>query len=113
MVVLVTKFDVDHYRHVDVLLRFNHIYDPKIALHNISDVHVLAHVQSLRAYEFGHARKTFFPTSTAAACRFDECEGAPLVTLNVRAETEFVVLIAGMYRIQTKLDLQKAKKCLG
>lgn len=49
-IVQVAKFGIIRYRHKDLLLRDSQINDAGISLWDVSDAHVLSHVQSLRAY---------------------------------------------------------------
>lgn len=108
MVVRVTKFDVSNYRHVDVLLRVNRIKDPEIAFRDISNAHVLFHVQSFCTYVFDHPRESLSLTSTTAASRSEACEGSLSSTPRVLGEAVAVVLLVERYRLQTLHDLQKA-----
>lgn len=68
--VWVTKFDVAHYCHKDVLLRLNHTNDPEIALCNISEANILSLVQFFRAFSFNHAIGSLSVTTTAEVSRF-------------------------------------------
>lgn len=55
----VTKIDVAQYHHENVLPKVNQINEPDIALHDISDAHILSFVQFFLAYGSDHTGKQF------------------------------------------------------
>lgn len=75
--VRVTKFDVAHYLHKNLILKLNQICKPEILLHNKIDGHAPCIVQFLREYGSKHARRTLSVIATTASSRFEKNKAAP------------------------------------
>lgn len=108
MVVRVTKFDVDHYRHQGMLLWVNKIKDLEVLLCDIDNAHVLSLAQSFRAVGFENTRATLSVTITVMANRFETCEGAPWDSHHIPVGATFVFLFNERHWLQALYDLQKA-----
>lgn len=106
----VTKLDVTHYRHLNVLFKVNRINNSEIALRKISDAHVLSLVLSFRAHGSDNTRGTRSVTTTAVESRYKEHENAASAIFRDLDEAVYVVLLGGWHQLQALRELWKAEK---
>lgn len=103
-----TEFDVTHYCHEDKLIRVNQINDPEILFHDTSDVRDLSLLKSFQIYSCDHARGILSVTTTAAASRFEESDGAPSAPPRDIDEAASVDQVVERRRLQALQNLQNA-----
>lgn len=107
MTVQVTKVDVTHYRHEDLLLKVHQINDSEIQLGDVSDSYVLFVVQSFCVYGFGQARGTIPVTTTTMATLSEPCEGALENIFCIFDKATSVVLPGRRHQFYVLPDLRK------
>lgn len=104
-----TKFDVAHCHHQDLLFRVNQNEDTEISLLDISDAYAHFLARSIRAYGLKNARKTLFFTITATENRPEAFEGASSGTTCFLDKDPIMVLLHEKNRRHVLCDLQKTR----